>query len=147
MKFGEAVQSSNHMSDLYHITKYQSAINILENNYFRQSNVISGPRGFSTTEDPNYWWVSKEVRFVLSRSKLGQKYKISKQQEKIYTENGKRLKENEVRVLTNSALVNANTFIKSIQYIRDDSNPFFNDFIEKLKEYSKKYGVKTEELK
>ena len=146
MKFGEAVQA-NHLSDLYHVTKYQSAANILENDYFRQSSVMSGPRGFSTTEDPDYWWGSREVRFVLSRGKLGQKYKMAKQREKIFMNNGKRLKESEVRVLTNSALVNAHTFVKSIQYVRDESNPFFAEFMDRLQEYTRKYGVKSEEIK
>jgi hypothetical protein len=124
-------------SELYHVTKYSSAKNILDHDYFRVGEGSSGGKGLSTTEDPSYFWGSKEVRFVLDPVKLANDYKGKKVAEKIY-EGDKLLEESEIRVMSDSAITDAHNYISRIQYNSNDAD---TDFLDSLIKYSSKYNI------
>jgi 2'-5' RNA ligase/GNAT superfamily N-acetyltransferase/predicted GIY-YIG superfamily endonuclease len=126
-------------NEFYHVTRYENAANILEHNYFRTT-TGQNVRGLSTTKDPNYWWGSKEVRFVLDKQKLSEKYELKSENETIYTE-GSLLNENEVVVLFDSAILNARDYILRVDYFEAPGEPEYEDFISQLKDVkSRKIG-------
>jgi len=109
--------------ELYHVTTYKNAINILKHRYFRPSPGIVGIKGLSTTTNPNYWWGSKEVRFVLDSKKLNRKYKLKKVEEPIG------VKEDEVKIVTNDIIKNIEKYIIRVEYFK---NREFKSFIEDI---------------
>jgi hypothetical protein len=118
-KWHEMIASSE--TDLYHCTRYENAANILKHNYFRPSKGQDGISGLSTTTNPNYWWGSHEVRFVLDAKKLAQLYELKPVQETIYTTGHELLNESEILVVSDTAIMNALDYVKRIDYTPDTS--------------------------
>jgi len=127
-------KSSN---ELYHVTKFKSALNIMKHDYFRRSKGTIGLYGLSTTTDKNYWWGSEEVRFVINKKKIGRDYKLQDVDE------GLGVNESEVKVLSNKAIMNAHKYIDRIEYFSSNKEPSFEN---ELNKYTKKHNLKSKRL-
>lgn len=125
-------------NDLYHVTKFDSAINIMKYDYFRTTEGMTGESRLSTTTDPSYFWGPKDVRFVLDPTKLAEKYTGKRIQETIYTTTGSLLQESEIGILSNAAIVNVHKYIKVIEY---NPHTVTKDFMITLNGYSNKYNI------
>lgn len=128
--------------ELYHVTTYKNAINILNYNYFRPSEGTNGLRGLSTTTDRNYWWGSREVRFVIDKKSIERYYELIDIDEGIYMDDGDKLDESEILIISDSAIKEIDRFIIRIEYVESkDRN--YESFIKALNNYKDKYVINS----
>jgi hypothetical protein len=95
---------------LFHVSPIQNSINIMKHNYFRPSPGTIHIMGLSTTFDPNYKWGSSDVKFVLDYKK------IKKDFDMMFIDEGLGVDESEIKIIANSAILNANKYVVDVIY-------------------------------
>ncbi len=116
-KIDKDIESKIKNDQLYHLTNKEAAKNIMTHNYFRPSLGTIHKKGLSTTFDPTYVWGRGEIRFVLSYKKLKSDYELMFVDEGL---NG--VDESEIKVMSDSAIMNARKYIIDIIYKGSDAS-------------------------
>ena len=115
---------------LYHYTNKESARNILQHNYFRTSPGVINLRGLSTTYNSKYKWGSAEICFELDSAVLFRDFTLMYVDEELPTKNGK-LQEFEVKIICDSAILNASNYILDVYEVRNREKFYWNESAQK----------------